>query len=386
MQNTIIGVYDDIAQAQAAQDELVAAGFARERVQLNPHADSIGTTGTSSTSASTSGTSQSDSGGIGGFFRGLFGMDEESETRSGSEYDMYAEAARRGSCVLTVDADSDDELDRAEAILQRHNPVDIDQRSESWRSEGWTGYDASAPAYSADEMQAERARYASTGSTARTTDDTTENQRIPVVEEQLKVGKRTVNRGGVRVVRRTSEKPVHESVDLRKETVSVNRQPVDKPASEADLAAFEEGTIEMRETSEEAVVSKEARVVEEVEIGKQVSHETADIDEKLRRTDVDVQRMDTAAGRGDYADTVQAADDADFRTHWQNAYGTSGGRYEDYDAAYRYGSSADERVRNARWEDVEPQMRSDWEAHHPESTWERVKDAVRYGAQRHSRM
>ena len=222
--------------------------------------------------------------------------------------------------------------------------------------------------------------------TARTSDDTSESQRIPVVEEQLKVGKRTVNRGGVRVIRRTSEKPVHESVDLRKESVRVDRKRVDKPASEADLAAFEEGTIEMRESAEEAVVSKQARVVEEVEIGKQVSHETADIDERLRRTDVDVERMDagTRSGRDDYTDTARASDDADFRTHWQNAYGSSGGRYEDYDAAYRYGSSAagDERMRNARWEDVEPQMRSDWEAHHPESTWERVKDAVRYGAQR----
>ena len=76
--------------------------------------------------------------------------------------------------------------------------------------------------------------------------------------------------------------------------------------------------------------------------------------------------------------------DDDYRTHWQRAYGSSGGRYEDYDAAYRYGSTMGrhEQYRNYRWDDVEPQLRSDWESNHPESTWERVKDAVRYGAER----
>ncbi|MDB5794301.1 MAG: hypothetical protein JWR25_680, partial [Noviherbaspirillum sp.] len=77
-------------------------------------------------------------------------------------------------------------------------------------------------------------------------------------------------------------------------------------------------------------------------------------------------------------------DDADFRRHWQTSYGASGGRYEDFDAAYRYGStvSANERYKNYQWSEVEPQLRSDWESNHPGSTWEKVKDAVRYGAER----
>ncbi|MGE5652370.1 hypothetical protein [Noviherbaspirillum sp. UKPF54] len=82
------------------------------------------------------------------------------------------------------------------------------------------------------------------------------------------------------------------------------------------------------------------------------------------------------------------ADDAsEYRRHWQSAYGTSGGRYEDYDSAYRYGSTmaGSERYQNYQWNDVEPQLRSDWEANHPESTWDKVKDAVRFGAERVSR-
>lgn len=77
-------------------------------------------------------------------------------------------------------------------------------------------------------------------------------------------------------------------------------------------------------------------------------------------------------------------DTADYRRHWQTAYGTSGGRYEDYDDAYRYGSTmaGSGRYQNYEWNEAEPELRSDWEAKHPGSNWERVKDAVRFGAER----
>jgi hypothetical protein len=82
--------------------------------------------------------------------------------------------------------------------------------------------------------------------------------------------------------------------------------------------------------------------------------------------------------------SATTSDDSDFRRHWQNAYGSSGGRYEDYDDAYRYGSTmaGSGRFQNYNWTDVEPQLRSDWESSHPGSAWENVKDAVRYGAER----
>jgi hypothetical protein len=130
----------------------------------------------------------------------------------------------------------------------------------------------------------------------------------------------------------------------------------------------------MREMAEEPVVEKSARVVEEVVVGKEVTEQTAKIEDTVRSTDVQVEQL----GAG------TTADDSDFRSHWQTAYGTSGGRYEDYDAAYRYGStlSGSERFKNYRWDDMEPDVRRDWESSHPESTWDKVKDAVRYGAER----
>jgi hypothetical protein len=78
-----------------------------------------------------------------------------------------------------------------------------------------------------------------------------------------------------------------------------------------------------------------------------------------------------------------STDDSAYRSHWQNAFASSGGRYEDYAPAYQYGSTLadDERYRGHQWNDIEPHVRSDWESRNSGSgsTWERAKEAVRYG-------
>lgn len=366
--NAVVGVYDNYADAQGAVQALESEGFARSSIHLTPESDVDMPTQDATTA---SGDTQR-SGGIGGFFRSLFGMDEHKE-----HHDVYAESVRRGSYVLTVDADSEDEADRVSEIMSRFNAIDIDERSNYWKQQGWKGYDASAPRYTNDEIQKERSSFAQARGTAS---GMQEQSRIPVVEEELKVGKRQVQRGGVRVFQRMRETPVHESVQLREERVKVERRPVDKEASEADLAAFKEGSVELRESAEEAVVSKTARVVEEVIVGKEVSERTEQIDDTVRRTDVEVEQL----GASDTARTGSTTMDDEFRRHWQSTYGSSGGRYDDYDAAYRYGSTmaGSDRFKNYQWNDVEPQLRQDWESNHPESTWDKVKDAVRYGAER----
>jgi len=372
MDNSVVGVYDSYAQAQNAMNELLSSGFSRSDVHLDADTDSTGQSAQTETQESGSG--------IGHFFRSLFGMDDNRE-----HGDIYSEAVRRGSCVLTVDAASDEQRDRAIDIMNRYDPVDIDERSTAWRSQGWSGYDESAPRYTAADIERERSMYTQ-GATGTTTQQQGESTRIPIVEEEMRVGKREVQRGGVRVFQRIREKPVQESVQLREEHVSIERHPVDQPASEADLTAFKEGAIELREMAEEPVVSKSARVVEEVEVRKDVAQRTEEINDTVRRTDVEVEQLGaSSASRGtDFGDTMATSEDAAYRTHWQSAYGSSGGRYEDYDSAYRYGSTmaGSGRFTNYQWTDVEPQLRSDWEANHPESTWDKVKDAVRYGAER----
>lgn len=115
---------------------------------------------------------------------------------------------------------------------------------------------------------------------------------IPIVEEQLQIGKRAVERGGVRVYSRVEERPVEEQVRLREEEVHVERHPVNREVTDADRAAFKEGVIEITETDEEAVVAKQARVVEEVVVGKEVSERTETVRDTVRRTDVNVEEID----------------------------------------------------------------------------------------------
>jgi uncharacterized protein (TIGR02271 family) len=116
---------------------------------------------------------------------------------------------------------------------------------------------------------------------------------IPIVEEQLQVGKREVEQGGARVRTHIEERPVEETLNLREEHVTVERRPVIRPVSEGDIAAFEEGTIEVTERAEQPVVSKQARVIEEVNIGKEVSERQETVRDTVRRTEVDVDELRT---------------------------------------------------------------------------------------------
>ncbi len=117
---------------------------------------------------------------------------------------------------------------------------------------------------------------------------------IPVVEENLSVGKRTVDRGGVRVYRRMVETPVEESVNLQEEHITINRTPVDRAATGQELSLQGERTIELTETAEVAVIGKTARVVEEVRVGKEMTEHAERVHDSVRKTEVEVEQV--AAG------------------------------------------------------------------------------------------
>jgi uncharacterized protein (TIGR02271 family) len=124
-----------------------------------------------------------------------------------------------------------------------------------------------------------------------TTGNVVEEQHIPIVEEQLVVGKREVNRGGARIRTYVKEVPVHEQVSLREEHVSVERVPTNQTLRAGELQgadAFQDRTVEMTETSEEAVVAKEARVKEELVVRKTAEEHVENIEDTVRRTEVDV--------------------------------------------------------------------------------------------------
>lgn len=258
MANTVIGLFDEISDARRSVQELTAAGFDRDRIDITT-AETSGEGGDGRDGETYGNEGFTDQ--IGNFFTSLFGDDDRE--RAGS----YSEAMGRGSTLVTVHAASREEAERATGVLDAAGAIDVDERAAQSRT----------TAGAADTAAAGRVQ---------------EQAAIPVVEEELQVGKRVVEQGGVRVRSRVVERPVEESIRLREERVRVERRPVDRPLTERDADAFREGSFELTERAEVPVVAKEARVVEEVTVGKEVGEHTETVRDTVRSTDVDVEQIE----------------------------------------------------------------------------------------------
>ncbi|MFP5390547.1 MAG: YsnF/AvaK domain-containing protein [Gammaproteobacteria bacterium] len=390
MSHTLVAVFDNRSDAQKALEDLVASGFSRTSARLSEDDSStLSSSPSTATPASTisSGVTTEDNAttdtGIGSsirnFFADVFGSDREDHVN------LYSNAVNRGHFVLTLTTDTEPEVERAADIVERYGPVDIDEHSQSWGASGgaYTGDSLrssgslnQSQSVAQQSVQSGSLQGSQTGSQQRAEtalrdtniQGTQGTQAIPVIQEELAVGKREVQRGGVRIFSRLVETPVNETIGLREEHVNVERHAVNRPVDPSDLAAFKEGTIELRETAEEAVVQKTARVVEEVVVGKQVSERQEQISDTVRHTEVQVEQL-------------SPEEDTYYRSHWTSNYASAGGRYEDYAPAYQYGSTArnSDSYRGRNWDDVEPTLRSDWEQRNPGSAWENFKAAVRHG-------
>ncbi|MBA3591270.1 YsnF/AvaK domain-containing protein [Methylibium sp.] len=255
---TLVGIFDDYTEAQQATQKLEDVGIPKQSIQV-----SAGQSGSTPAASRTSSEPEEHEGAISRFFSNLFGSDDEPDAAH------YSEAVRRGNAVVTVSVADEDRVDEVAAILEDCGAVDVDERVEQWKASGYM------PPASTRPMAGEGA-----------------SEKLDVVEEELKVGKRTVQEGGVRVRRHVTDRPVEEQVSLHSERADVTRTKVDRPATEAEMqTAFKDKSLEVRETSEEAVVSKTARVVEEVSVGKKSSDRTETVKGNVRRTDVDVEKI-----------------------------------------------------------------------------------------------
>ncbi len=225
--------------------------------------------------------------------------------------DTYAEGVRRGGTLLTAHVD-DSYVDRAVSLLEQHGAVDLDEREETWRGEGWTAGRSGGAMAATGVAGAGAVGLAMTSATSAPTVTTTETRMaapvakttvptsartgtvagedvIQVVEERLDVGKRAVSRGKVRLHSYVVENQVAEDITLRDETVTVDRRAVDRPVATLGADVFQERTIEMEEVDEEAVVAKSARVVEEIGIRKDATDRVETVRDTVRSTKVDVE-------------------------------------------------------------------------------------------------
>lgn len=310
-QQTVIGVFDNASDAQRAVDQLISNGFSRDSIDLSAQ------TSTSSdfTDNNTTRADRDDDhdGGIGGFFSSLFGTDSDDSRK-------YSHAASRGS-IVTVHAQSADEAEQAADLLDEYGAVDIDERAAEY---GYTTTNQisdtpNSVEYNAASVGVPATGIGATGTGYGVTDDlaTTDrvssadsDQTIKVIEENLEVGKREVERGGVRVRSRIVERPVEESLRLREERVHVQRTPVNRPATDADLNAFQEGSIELVEHAEVPVVSKTANVVEEITVGKEVNERVETVRDTVRSTDVEVENLTPTDQTTQTNRTIDLEDDA----------------------------------------------------------------------------
>ena len=226
----IVAVFDSAEKARAARNTLMGAGIPNDRMEIVEHRTSTDNWTT---------------------LRNYSIPDEDCH--------LYAEGLGRGHAMLLIRCDAA-EHDRLLQLIKSQNPIDIDEHASKWRAAGWSG-------------RAEGAQ----------------EQVIPVYEEKLKVGKRVVEQGGVRVRVYTVEQPVQEGVTLRQERVAVERRPVDRPVGTAPGDAFRDRTIDVQTRQEEAVVGKEARVKEEVVVRKEADQRTQTVRDNVRRTEVDVE-------------------------------------------------------------------------------------------------
>lgn len=294
MAQTVIGIFNSASEAQNAVDQLLSKGFTKDSVNISTGSSAgsssiggttgssmgntsgssmgstsgsatdnfMGTTTGSSLSGSTgysSGTNEGNETGIGRFFRNLFGGDND-------ESDRYSRVAER-STVVTVYAKSTTEAETAARLLDQYGAVDVDDQDKQYNKSAGT--------------------YDSTNATDAT------GKTISIIEENIQVGKREVETGGVRLRSRIVETPFTENLSLREEHVKVERTKVDRAATNADLTNFQEGTIELTERSEVPVVNKEARIVEEVSLGKDVEHREETIKDTVRKTEVDVEQIES---------------------------------------------------------------------------------------------
>ena len=183
---------------------------------------------------------------------------------------LHEEHLRRGGYLLSVTVD-DVEAAQVEALLEQSNAVDVEARERQYQGAGYIPRAVQTSAGSAEET-------------------------VAIVTEELRVGKRQVDRGGVKVRAYTVETPVREEVRLREEHVNVERRAIAERVVDGD-DIFEERTLEATERSEKAVVGKEAHVVEEVVVRKNLDERTETIKDTVRHTEVEVDRIESPATR-----------------------------------------------------------------------------------------
>jgi len=245
------------------------------------------------------------------FWDWLFGNEVPEDHRS-----WYDTNLRSGRTALSVMVRADAERERICDILDECDPVEFDHPApahagtaqsssamtgtsrpvtpQTGTPQSGSGMDANSPAQSSSAMAATAHSSFATASSSPASNAglhkpaQEREQVIPVVKEELDVGKRTRERS-YRIRTYVVEKPVEESVSLRDERVVVERRPASGQVS-GQTNWPQEREFEVTERHEEPVVEKHARQTENVVVRKEQDQRTETVRGTVRETKVDVDK------------------------------------------------------------------------------------------------
>ena len=188
---TLVGIFDNDAHAQQARQRLQQAGVPPHCIHINA--------GVSEGSETTSSTQpREEEGAISRFFSDMFGSNDEPDVHN------YDEAVRRGNRVLSVQVADESRVDVISDLLEDCGAVDVDERVESWKA---TGYEPMSPrgansggGTATDLMATDVLGMGEARQLSAAGADDDDDEAMKLAEEELKVGNRKVEQGGVRGV------------------------------------------------------------------------------------------------------------------------------------------------------------------------------------------
>jgi uncharacterized protein (TIGR02271 family) len=292
-------------------------------------------------------------GGLLGALTGSMGVPEE-------EARYYDEEFRSGRTLVTVKADG--RYDEAQRILRQYDAYDV-QSQDGGTAAGTT----------------ERERFDTTGATSRT--GATEGT-VQLREEELRTRKESVETGQVSLGKQVVEEQKSLEVPVTREEVYVERRAVDRPADRPIDEASR--TIEVPVREERVDVEKQPVVYEEVGVRKQEVVENQPVSETVHREELRVDKegdVNLSGATGGGGTTSWETAMPTYRQRWQQRSGTTGGRWEDVEAGYRYGWEMRNRpeYRGRSWTDIESEAQRDWTTRNPNTPWDRARESVREG-------
>jgi uncharacterized protein (TIGR02271 family) len=251
----IVTLYDTAEHAERARRGLEAAGFPPSDISMVTN-KTLAAAGQSLLEP--------------GLWHRLFGRDIEQH-----EATVYGRAVESGGVVLTMRV-RESEVARAMGILNAHNVVDVHDRAVQ---QGLTSA-TSSPKVAAAPQPRPETEAAGVG----------RDEVLRLAEEQINVGKRLIQEGTTRIRRFVIEKPVEAQVTLHEEHAKVVRRAVADPDFVKDID-WTDKTIEVTESAEEAVISKNVRITEEVVVGKEGTDHVETVRDKVRSQQIEVERI-----------------------------------------------------------------------------------------------